>query len=390
LDGRGEASLDADAAALLGTRLSTSATRLSAFASCPYRHFARYALGLEPRPEFRLRPLDLGGFHHRVLDALVKAGLGEGQGLAGLDDRVLAEQVRAIVQSVVRADPFLAQFVGRSRFNAFRIRQAASAVEACCLDVARMVRAGAFRPILSEAGFGGPDDALGPFGLGLQGGRTLSIRGQIDRIDTAVSQGRRVAIVVDYKTSEKKLEWAQLYHGLDLQLPIYLLAVENAKANGRIDAEPVGAFYMPIEASPKQGGLDEAADTEARFARKARGLFDGSCFRLLDQGASGNNPFYSFHVNRDGEPYGYQGKRDVLRPEQFSAVLRYARGRVEDLARQILSGVIGVRPYRLAGRTPCMLCDYRSVCRFDEHTHEYRELDTMDKSQFLERIGGRP
>ncbi len=95
-------------------------------------------------------------------------------------------------------------------------------------------------------------------------------------------------------------------------------------------------------------------------------------------------------MNRDGEPYGYQGKRDVLRPEQFSAVLRYARGRVEDLARQILSGVIGVRPYRLAGRTPCMLCDYRSVCRFDEHTHEYRELDTMDKSQFLERIGGRP
>lgn len=390
LDGRSEACLDADTAALLGSPLSTSATRLSTFASCPYRHFARYTLGLEPRQEFRLRPLDVGDFHHRVLDALVKATLGEDRGLAGLDESALRSQVRRIVRSVIEADPFLTQFVGRSRFNAFLIQQAASTVEACGLDVARMVRAGGFRPILSEAGFGGPDDALGPFRMDLPAGRTLSLRGKIDRIDRALLDGRAVALVVDYKTNTKRFEWVQLYHGLDLQLPVYLLAVENARAHGRIDAEAVGAFYMPIEVSPELGGLDETPETGARFARKARGLFDGSYFRLLDEGASGNDLFYSFYVNKDGEPYGYEGSRDALRPEQFAAVLRYARDKVADLAGQILSGVIAARPYRLAGRTPCTWCDYRSLCRFDETMHDYRGLDRMDKAQVLGRIGGHP
>jgi len=56
----------------LGTEIRSSATRLSTFAACPYRYFARYILELEERKEFKLRPLDIGAFYHRILDALLK------------------------------------------------------------------------------------------------------------------------------------------------------------------------------------------------------------------------------------------------------------------------------------------------------------------------------
>jgi ATP-dependent helicase/nuclease subunit B len=57
---------------LFGRQIQTSATRLSTFAACPYRYFARYILELEERKEFKFEPLDLGVFYHTVLDALLK------------------------------------------------------------------------------------------------------------------------------------------------------------------------------------------------------------------------------------------------------------------------------------------------------------------------------
>ena len=37
-------------------------------------------------------------------------------------------------------------------------------------------------------------------------------------------------------------------------------------------------------------------------------------------------------MNKKGEPYGYYGRRDALKPEDFAAVLVYARTKVADLA----------------------------------------------------------
>ena len=81
-----------------------------------------------------------------------------------------------------------------------------------------------------------------------------------------------MVIVVDYKTSRKRLEWVQLYHGLDLQLPIYLLALQNAGSNGRIEEKSVGAFYLPIEVWPEGGDLDEPRTKRNSIARPGDSL----------------------------------------------------------------------------------------------------------------------
>ncbi len=62
---------------LFDKQLTSSASRLSTFAACPYRHFARYVLDLKKRDEFKLEPLDLGDFYHRVLDGFIKRVVAE-------------------------------------------------------------------------------------------------------------------------------------------------------------------------------------------------------------------------------------------------------------------------------------------------------------------------
>ena len=82
---------------LFGHYLHASATRLEAFAVCPYRHFVRYVLDLKPRREFKLEPLDLGRFYHAALDSLQKRLTEEKADLAQIEEGRL-------VQALARRD----------------------------------------------------------------------------------------------------------------------------------------------------------------------------------------------------------------------------------------------------------------------------------------------
>jgi len=378
------ASLDKKIVAQLSAgQTESSATRLAAFAACPYQHFARYILKLEERKEFKLRPLDVGGFYHRVLDALLKQINAQGKDFASLQNDQMLEILREQIVQIKSQDSFISNFARHSAHNNFIIHSAGEVLEDCVLAIAQMVRAGSFRPFLSEVSFGRTADCGDKFGqyrISLPNGRELSLNGKIDRLDIAKSDGKEITIVFDYKKSKDKayFNWARFYYGLDMQLPIYMLAVPNAK----------GAFYIPIEINLPKVSLDELPKKTDSFNHTARGIFNGRIFRQLDgQVCTGWNKFYNFYISKSGDQYGDYGKSGALRPNDFQGVLRFTKKKIVELGEQILSGKIDVRPYRLGGKSPCGYCRYKAVCRFDWQINEYNFLETLGKTKVLEQIG---
>jgi ATP-dependent helicase/nuclease subunit B len=367
-------------AQLSGRQTESSATRLATFAVCPYQYFARYVLDLEERKEFKLRPLEVGDFYHRVLDALLKQLNAEGKDFASLQDDQLLKILRRQIVKIVSENRFIANFARHSAHNNFIIHSAGEVLEDCVLAIAQMVRAGSFRPALSEVSFGrtaDSGDTLGQYRISLPNGRELSLNGKIDRLDITETDGEETLIVFDYKKSENKasFNWAGFYHGLDMQLPIYILAVRNA----------VGAFYMPVEISPPTVTLDKLSKETNKFVYKAKGIFNGEFFQQLD--SSNSNKFYNFFVTKKGDQYGHDNISGALRPNDFEKVLKFTEQKIIELARQILSGSIDVRPYRLSGKSPCGYCRYKSVCRFDWQINEYNFLEPLGKTEVLEQIG---
>jgi len=246
---------------------------------------------------------------------------------------------------------------------------------------------------MSEVAFGTAKDAehnIGTFELGLPNGRVVSLNGKIDRLDIAEVDGHKRAIVFDYKLHSRSFGWARFVHCLDMQLPIYMLAVIEAGAAHFI---PVGAFYIPVEVGPKTLALDMAEKEAATFARKASGLFDGQFSQILDRLAEKDSRFYNFYVTKDGEPYGSYGNRGALRPDHFAMVLEVAKGMIVKMSEDILSGTISITPYRLGRKSPCSYCDYRAVCRFDWQINDYNILPSLSKTDALEEMercdGGR-
>jgi len=375
---------------LFGEQMKVSATRLSTFAACPYQYFAKYILKLEERREFKFEPMDVGTFYHRVLDVMLKRINGERKDFAAIDDELLLKLLREEISRFVREDSFISNFNRRGAHNAFIIHSAGEVLEDCVLAIAQMVRAGEFRPKLSEVSFGevkGAHGTLGRYELALSEGRVLSLDGKIDRLDIAEFDGEKVAIVFDYKRRGKSFSWSKLYYGLDMQLPIYMLACRNASDLLLKIGEVAGAFYMPVEVSPTATTLDELPKKTEGFDYKAKGIFNGEFSEQLDGiTSSGWSKFYSFRITKKDGQYGDYGKSGALKSDDFEKVLKFTERKIVELAKEILSGKIDVKPYRLSTESPCSFCKYKPVCRFDWQINDYKFLEPLRKLAVLDKM----
>jgi len=367
-----------------GFALASSATKLSTFAACPYQYFARYILGLKEREEFKLEPLDVGIFYHRVLDGLLKRLNAENLDFATVKDEQLLEFLSELISRLIIEDSFISNFARHSAHNTFIIHSASQYLEDCVLAIAEMAQAGNFRPKLSEISFGPIDSILGKYEFTLPDGRVLSLDGKIDRLDFMEKGGDKSAVIFDYKRKTRSFSWAEFYYGLDMQLPIYMSAIRSA-ANSKA-RNPVGAFYMPVEVTPAVAALGEMSKSDS-FDYKAKGIFDGRFFRQLDGTAgTGWSKFYSFRITAKDAQYGNYGISSALRPDDFEKVLTFTKEKIVQLIEEILTGRIEVKPYRLSGKSPCSFCKYKPVCRFDWQINDYNFLESLNKLQCLEKL----
>jgi len=371
------AKLDADVVRkLFGGKIKSSSSRLSTFAACSYRYFVKYTLGLKERKEFRFEPLDVGNFYHSILDALLKKLNAEKEDFTAIDNEKLLRFLEEEISEFVLTDTFVSNFCRHSVRNEFIIDSAGEVLRDCASAIAEMVRAGGFRPKLSEVSFGEVKESrekIGEYKLTLPDGRLLFLNGKIDRLDAVDINGRKVAVVFDYKKKEKSYDWSEFYNGLDMQLPIYMLAVRTGGAEYE---NVVGAFYMPVEVRP--GGT-----------YKAKGIFNGEFYQQLDSTVkSKNSRFYNFQVSKENGQYGDYGRSGALKPDDFEKVLEFAGRKIKKLAEEIVSGKINVHPYRLGTKSPCSNCEYKSVCRFDWQINDYNPLESLNKPKALGKIDG--
>ncbi len=374
------------AASALGKIMTSSVSRLSTFAKCPYQYFAKYTLGLKKRETFEFEPMDLGNFYHRLLDALLKKLNQENKNFADIDSKELLRILSGEISGLFESDRFISNFIAHGRHNQFIIHCAAETLENCALAIAKMARAGNFNPALSEVSFGHKEDLLGEYEILLPDSRKVLLRGVIDRLDIADCDGEKIALVFDYKSKGKPHDFCRLYYGLDMQLAGYILALKNARSS-KITRNVAGAFYMPIEAPPKNKSLNELSETDDPFDHKAKGIFNGRFAEYLDTTQpSGWNRFYNFYISKKDNQYGYYNKSGALKPQDFETLLKFTERKIAELARSIFDGKIDINPCRLGSYSPCKYCDYKALCRFDWLINEPALLEGMDKRETLEMM----
>ena len=214
----------------------TSASRLEAWAGCPHAYFMRYVLRVEAIDDtddvHRISPLERGSLVHRILECWLTEAIDGSAVPAPQEPWPDQWRARLRVLGAEECDRLATRgLVGRQLYWEYDRQQILADLDRFLdFDDAQRASHGS-RPAAAELGFGMPASPGGPAVIEIGDGRSLRVRGSIDRVDETDAGG---LLVIDYKTgSTRSYEKLSLddptLGGCRLQLVLYDLAARRLR-----------------------------------------------------------------------------------------------------------------------------------------------------------------
>lgn len=356
---------------LHGRELATSVSALENFAACPFKFFVSHGLRAQERKEFELDSRERGSFQHEVLTVFHNEVRTENHHWRDLTPDHARARVRRIGEQLLPR--YRQGLLDSDAARRFAGRHLIGSLETLIGVLVGWARDYQFDPLLVETGFGlGSNSPWPAWRLELNGKHALLLRGRIDRVDVWRDPvtGAALAIVMDYKSSSRKPDALKLYHGLQLQLPAYLAALEQlpeARATlGATSLTPAGVFYINLRGEFASGQTRADALTDPMLVVQESfqhaGRFDESGYDKLDP--RGTKQQFKTHSQ----------SRNKMAPAAFRDLLNRAVENLRRFGNEIFAGNIAVAPFRKGQETACEFCNYAAICRFDPWTQPFRTL----------------
>ena len=374
---------------LYGTSLSMSVSRLERFQSCPFSHFASHGLRLRERTLYKLEKFDVGELFHASLKRAVEKMNEEHLEWGKLTETTSMKLAHDVVEELVpETRSSILNRTARYRFLSGKLKRAVGRAIYVLGEHARRSR---FAPVGLEVSFG-PKGELPGLVLTLDNGVGLQLIGRIDRVDQSLDSEVPYLRVIDYKSSAKQLQLADVWNGLNLQLLVYLdVVVSNAEQWLGKKAQFGGVFYYqvadPFITAKRLLSEDEAAKERAKRLRmKGLMLADTELARMMDahveQGASELLPF---EIKKDGT---FSSRSAIATEEQFQALTRYVRRTVQEISTRMTEGETQIEPYTRGTMTACDYCAYKPVCQFDDKAggNQHRMIAKLSSKEVWEKL----
>jgi ATP-dependent helicase/nuclease subunit B len=368
------------ASRLYGPLLRTSVSRIEQFAACPFKFFIHSGLRAEDRKLFELDVKEQGNFQHEALARFHQELVRENKRWRDIEPEEGRSRIRDIAEELIGSyregllqSSAATQFSGRVMTESLQ-----DFVE---ILVGWMREQYGFDPVEVELSFGEEENSPA-WEMVVENGNRLALHGRIDRVDLWREKGSEEAlcVVMDYKSSHKRLDPVLMENGLQLQLLAYLAVLRHwpkpGKQFGAKRLIPAGVFYVNLRGKFNQAANRRAAlaDSEARkLAYKHTGRFDSSVLRRLDsRGEALTGDQFNYRLTKSGELY--RSCREPLDKARFEALLDSVEENLKEMGGKIFAGEVAVAPYRRGTATACDQCDYGAICRIDRWTHSFRLL----------------
>ncbi len=365
-DGRAPISDTALVDKLYGKKIRMSASKVDKFASCKFRFFMEYGMGAKPEKKYKMDAPEVGSFIHYVLENTCRE-VGENGGFSALP----TEDIRKISEKYV--DTFiqntLPDWEDRSPRFRYLFRRLRRSVAEMVENIAGELAVSDFKPMDFELDFSNHGD-LPAVTIPLD--RTeMEIVGKVDRVDGWINDGKLYLRVIDYKTGKKIFDLRDIFNGMNLQMLIYLFALESfGDQKYHMPIKPAGVLYFPAR-YPLIKVEDDLPDDEYRERMygelKRSGLIvgdDGIVTAMEHPTIDYVNRFIPIKLNKNGS---ISDRNDSLvSAEQMGRLHRKVDDILIEMGNEIASGKIDTDPQNEGENTTCRYCPYHAACLFDE------------------------
>lgn len=361
---------------LYGKKIGVTPTRVDVFYSCEFAYFMQYGLSAKKRKTAKFDALEVGNFLHYVLEnGLLMLGQREGGAMAAD-----SAEIRAVCREVVQryTEEEIGGMENKSARFRYIFRRLVAMAEEILQNVVDEMRISDFEPIDFELNFAEGGD-LPP--VTVAGEQTeVSLSGKVDRVDGYIKGKRLYLRVMDYKSGKKSFSLSDVWYGLNMQMIIYLFALEDAgldRYRERLSSEideivPAGVLYIPARTEvvdAERSESEEKVRKEREKALRRKGLLsdDMDILEAMEKGVTEQAKYLPIKLKKGEEPTLNEAVSAVASLERFGKLARFAQKKLLQMGEEISMGTIKANPIQRDKNTKhCDYCDFRAACHFDD------------------------
>lgn len=366
---------------LFGRELKGSVTRLEKFAACPFQYYCIYGLELKEREEYKIRPVDLGNMFHNALESFSKRLKESEYTWKSIPEEVADRWIENTISE--SEDSNLKDVLESTARNHYKIQTVTRILKRTIRILKLHLKNSQMEPDRFELHFGRTDQ-LDSVHLPLKNGNRMQLEGFIDRVDVLEEEDQVLLRIIDYKSGAQEFDMNDLYHGLQMQLVIYMnVAAEvYGKETGK-SVVPAGIFYYNLKDPIIKMDIADEEKVNKNFRMSG---YANSSPEILEK-LEDTSDFISASVRltKEGVPYK---SSSVMDTDDFYRIRDYTRQKITEMGEEIYAGHLPASPYKNEKRTACDYCAYASVCGFDSKIQgfSYRDIRKKTAKEVLDDI----
>lgn len=343
---------------LFNPQMTLSASQVECYGLCKFEYFVKYGLRVRERRQAKIDSLEYGTLMHYLLEEFFKKHANDN--FAEICEQAITKEISDLLDTYVQNH--LGGSDGKSsRFLYLFYRMKRTAVRIIIRLVEEFAQS-QFRPADFELNIG---NDIPSYYLKVSDEISVNIRGSVDRVDIMESDGKKYIRVVDYKTGTKKYSLSDVLYGINLQMLIYMSAINNGgEKYFKGSVTPAGVLYVPAVSPVANVGAKGLKSALAESAKNSvmHGIIldDVEVIKGMESDAKGEY----IPVSIKGEEIVDRGGT-LATLEEFGSLFSQVDRVISEMAQSLCSGDIGAIPAK-GEYDACAWCPYVSVCGYRE------------------------
>ena len=187
--------------------------------------------------------------------------------------------------------------------------------------------------------------------------------GYIDKLMFEEYKGKKLLVIIDYKTGNPELNLNNTYYGLNLQLPVYLYLSKSEKIE---NSEVIGFYLQKILNTQVVINDKKTSEMQKEDNLKLQGytIYDEELINEFDKSYNSSKKIKSLSKTKDG--FGYYSK--LLTKSQMDELYNLVDKKIDEARDGILEADFEINPKKIKQKNvSCDYCKFKDICYMNEN-----------------------
>ncbi|MFZ7133565.1 MAG: PD-(D/E)XK nuclease family protein [Eubacteriales bacterium] len=371
---------------IYGKEVTTSVTGLESYIQCPFKHFVTTTLKPKEQEIYQISIPDIGQLLHHAIHGYASELKKENLDWKNVDDAMMVSLCQQVIDKITyeykngifqrnARYTYLKNYLNRLFYRSIS-------------TLTQHHKQGKYNILGDELVFGKGRE-LPSIAIEISQERTLYLEGRIDRIDVLRRDGKIYFKILDFKTGEKKLSLSDIYHGISLQLLVYMWSCLNYGKSQSWEAIPAGMFYFKLD-DPlilSENSNLETIQNEIGKTLRLQGIMlkDPEVYKDIDHDFS-EATILNYKINKNGQFSA--SSTGLIDEDTVYRLIDHVQSVIRNVGNGIFNGNIMPTPIKTKKFEACDYCQYKTICHYDPEFlgSEYNLKKDLDEEVVLKML----